>query len=167
MIAKWNWFEDFNMNQIVALFSIFTDINVPEDYKRYSLSADTDGFLYYRIQEVKKMTDQYANIELDNGLFTGIQYDDMIIYDLVREMNGWIICENEESCKYFIQTVILERGITIGDFTKAILKIAVIAKEFIGVCEMVGDVGVGLLYKLKMIEPAILKYIATSQSLYV
>ena len=167
MIAKWNWFADFNMNQIVALFSIFTDINVPEDYKRYSLSADKDGFLYYRIQEVKKMTDQYANIELDNGLFTGIQYDDMIIYDLVREMNGWIICENEESCKYFIQTVILERGITIGDFTKAILKIAVIAKEFIGVCEMVGDVGVSLLYKLKMIEPAILKYIATSQSLYV
>jgi hypothetical protein len=140
---------------------------VPEDFKRLSLSVDTDGLLYYRVHEIIQMTDHYAKYELDSGLFTGIKYDDMIMYDLMREMNGWIVCETEEACKYFIQSVILVRGISIGDFTKAILKIAVITKEFIGVCEMVGDVGVGLLHKLKMIEPAILKYIATSQSLYV
>ena len=167
MISKWNWFQDFNMSQLVSLFSIFTDVNVPEDFKRLSLSSETDGLLYYRVHEIIQMTDHYAKYELDSGLFTGIKYDDMIMYDLMREMNGWIVCETEEACKYFIQSVILVRGISIGDFTKAILKIAVITKEFISVCEMVGDVGVGLLHKLKMIEPAILKYIATSQSLYV
>jgi len=47
------------------------------------------------------------------------------------------------------------------------LKISVIAKEFAGVCEMVGDLGVELLHKLKMVDSFILKYVATSQSLYV
>jgi len=167
MISKWNWFHDFNISQLVSLFSIFTDVNVPEDFKRLSLDRDIDGMLYYRIHEVIGLTDYYAKYELDSGLFTGIQYDILIMYDLIREMNGWIKCDTEEACKYFIQTAILGRGISVGDFTKAILKIAVITKEFIGVCEMVGDMGVELLYKLKMIEPVILKYIATSQSLYV
>jgi hypothetical protein len=89
------------------------------------------------------------------------------VYDLLEEMKGWIQCESVAECKYFIQTVIIPRGISIGDFSKAILKISVITKEFIGVCEMVGEVGVSLLHKLKKVDTMILKYIATPQSLYV
>jgi len=160
MIAKFNWFRDFSVKEIVAVFSVFTDIHVQEDNKRLNIQDH-----WYK--ELIAMAENYEKRENDMGLFTGIQYDNLMTVDLVKEMDGWIDCSTETACKYFIQTVIHERGISIGEFTKAILKIVVITKEFIGVCEMVGDLGVELLYKLKQIEPAILKYIATSQSLYV
>jgi hypothetical protein len=145
---------------MISVFSLFTDINVPEDFKRLNTTDHTYKY-------ISELASHYGSRELDGGLFTGIDYDKLCSYDLVSEMPGWIACESETACKYFIQTVVAERGISIGDFTKAILKISVITKEFIGVCEMIGDIGVELLYKLKGVDSLILKYVATSQSLYV
>jgi predicted transcriptional regulator len=162
IIMKWNWFENFNENQIISLFSIFTDIHVPEDFKRLSSNENNHTCKY-----IKELADDYEKRELEYELYTGIQYDKIIVYDLLEEMKGWIQCETVAECKYFIQNVIIPRGISIGDFSKAILKISVITKEFIGVCEMVGEVGLSLLHKLKKVDTMILKYIATPQSLYV
>jgi superfamily II RNA helicase len=162
MIMKWNWFENFNENQIIALFSIFTDIHVPEDFKRLNSNENNHICKY-----IKELADDYEKRELEYELYTGIQYDKIIVYDLLEEMNGWIQCETAAECKYFIQNVIIPRGISIGDFSKAILKISVITKELIGVCEIVGEAGLSLLHKLKKVDTMILKYIATPQSLYV
>ena len=160
MLEKWNWFESFTVTQIISVFSLFTDINVPEDFKRLYSSDVTYKYIC-------ELAERYAKIEIELGIFTGIDYDKICVYDLILEMPGWIDCDTETACKYFIQTVIMERGISIGDFTKAILKISVITKEFIGVCEMVGDVGIELLHKLTTVDSLILKYVATAQSLYV
>jgi len=160
MLERWNWFSDFSIIQIISIFSLFTDVNVPEDFKRLSTTEYTYKYIY-------EIASHYATKELDGGLFTGIDYDRLCSYDLIVEMPGWVSCDTEAACKYFIQTVIMDRGISIGDFTKAILKISVITKEFIGVCEMIGEIGVDLLYKLKSVDSLILKYVATSQSLYV
>jgi hypothetical protein len=160
MLEHWNWFETFSIEQIISIFSLFTDINVPEDFKRLNTS-------HYTYKYIGELTNDYATRELKEGLFTGIDYDKLCIYDLIDEMPRWMECNTEIECKFFIQTVIMERGISIGDFTKAILKISVITKEFIGVCEMIGDKGIKLLYKLKNVDSLILKYVATSQSLYV
>ena len=160
MLEHWNWFADFSITQILSIFSLFTDVNVPEDFKRLYTKENTYTY-------IGELVNDYAKRELEGGLFTGIDYDNLCVYDLIVEMPGWVACDTEVACKYFIQTVIMERGISIGDFTKAILKISVITKEFIGVCELVGDLGVELLHKLKSVDSMILKYVATSQSLYV
>ena len=55
--------------------------------------------------------------------------------------------------------------ISIGDFTKAILKISTIGKEISSVCEDNGLVD--LMHKLSQIDATILKYITTTQSLYI
>jgi hypothetical protein len=68
-------------------------------------------------------------------------------------------------CKEFIQRLGLEKEISVGDFTKAILKISTIAKELGAVCESVGEIE--LLNKLSQIDGMILKYITTAQSLYI
>ena len=162
MIMKWNWFDNFNENQIIALFSIFTDIHVPEDFKRLNSNENNHICKY-----IKELADDYEKRELEYELYTGIQYDKIIVYDLLEEMKGWIQCETAAECKYFIQKFIIPRGISIGDFSKAILKISVITKELIGVCEIVGEAGLSLLHKLKKVDTMILKYIATPQSLYV
>ena len=59
----------------------------------------------------------------------------------------------------------MEKEISVGDFTKAILKISVITNELVAVSEKIGDVD--LLHKLKQIDQSILKYITVNQSLYV
>jgi hypothetical protein len=89
----------------------------------------------------------------------------MIQYDLYDNIKEWIVLETEQQCKYFIQNKLAECGISIGDFTKAVLKVICISRELITVCELLGELN--LLYKCKQIEPALLKYVITYQSLYI
>ena len=77
----------------------------------------------------------------------------------------WCDCATEHDCKSFIQNEVAEKSISIGDFTKAMLKIVTIAKEFMNIAEAVGNVE--LMHKLNQIEGLVLKYVTTSQSLYV
>jgi hypothetical protein len=58
-----------------------------------------------------------------------------------------------------------DKEISVGDFNKAMLKIVTISKELGRVSEEHGFID--LLYKLNQIEKMVLKYITTSQSLYV
>ena len=166
MILKWDWFSGFSPKQLVSLFSVFTNVNVLEEYKK-NFPDSTDEFVKYRLFDLQKMKEHYEDVEQKYGLNTGIHYHEMLSYDLVDEMAEWADCQTEEQCKYTVQTILSKRGISLGDFIKAVLKIGVIVKEFIGVCEMMGDTSVGLLHKLNEIEPMIMKYVATSQSLYI
>jgi hypothetical protein len=89
----------------------------------------------------------------------------MLCYDIVDEIQEWSRLESEQECKYFIQTNIYDKELSVGEYTKAVLKIATITKEFINIAEELGEIE--CLHKLKQIEPMILKYITTAQSLYV
>jgi hypothetical protein len=58
-----------------------------------------------------------------------------------------------------------EKGIFLGEFVKAILKINNIANEMEKIAELISNIN--LLSKLKEIPMLTLKYVATNQSLYV
>ena len=149
---------------VIVLFSLFTDLRVPEDQKRFGVTME-NPFIKSAVNKLNAWSEHYATVELKSGTYTGIVYDELFQYDLMEEMAGWCDCNTEEECKYFIQTKLSNREISLGDFTKAILKICVITKEFISICEMVGNMD--MLFIMKQIEPLICKYVATSQSLYV
>ena len=121
-------------------------------------------FLKSKIKQVSDILTEYEDHEIERGLQTGIRYN-TLVYDIVDEVGQWCDCETEQQCKYFIQMLNTEKGISLGDFIKSILKITTIAKEFINVCEQLGEIE--LLHKLTKIESMILKYITTAQSLYV
>ena len=91
--------------------------------------------------------------------------DSELCYDLMDIIEEWCIATDEPQCKWFIQTKLGEKGISIGDFTKAILKISTITRELMNLCEQFELVI--LLSKLAHIDGIILKYITTAQSLYV
>lgn len=153
-----------SVQQVISIFSMFTDLRVPEEHRRIHPSID-DSNIISMIRDLKEWTEHYANEELKHGTYTGIIYDDLLQYDLLEEMNGWVDCDTEQECKYFIQCKLGSREISIGDFTKAILKILVITKEFSNICELFDNVS--LLSVLKKVDPLVSKYVATSQSLYV
>ncbi len=159
-----NYFHEFTSKQLVGLFSCFTDIKVEQD-QRFSVPKSQDGLLENTIKELNNQYKYIQNIEISSEIHTGIVYEDALIFDIIDESMEWCDCENEAECKYFIQTKIADKGISVGDFTKAMLKIATIVKEISTICEEMQHLE--LLYKLNQIEPMILKYITTSQSLYV
>jgi hypothetical protein len=111
------------------------------------------------------MLDEYLDMEHEYNICTGFNYEDALQYDIIDLTMEWCSCNNEEECKFFLQKTLPEHQISVGDFNKALLKIVTISRELIMICENQNEIE--CLQKLKSIEPLVLKYVATSQSLYV
>jgi superfamily II RNA helicase len=158
------YFADFTPRQLVGLFSCFTDVKIPSD-KRSSIPLVDDKLLKQTIQDLKDRYESYESRENTLDVRTGIRYESAMIYDMIQYSMDWCDCGSEEECKCFIQSVITEKEISVGDFTKAMMKIVTISKELMKVAEITG--AIDLLYKLNQISGLVLKYVLTSQSLYV
>ena len=81
------------------------------------------------------------------------------------EAMEWVDCHSEQECKYFIQSKLGFKGISIGDFTKAMLKMATLSKEMREID--IGNRQAEWIFQWTQVEEALLKYVATNQSLYV
>jgi hypothetical protein len=103
------------------------------------------------------------NNEKSNNLDTGSDYYKH--YDLIDYAVEWCDCDNVETCKIVLQKLEKEKGVFLGEFVKAILKINNVANELEKVAESTNNIA--LLSKLREIPMLTLKYVATNQSLYV
>jgi len=161
---KWNFMADFDVKQIVGILSCITDIKVGQDYKIYVPKTE-DNYLKSRILELQDEYSLYFDMECQREMRTGMAYENVLSFDIIEEAMEWCECASEEECKLFIQSRLAEKEIGIGDFTKAMMKISTISKEFQMAFPM--EENVAFQYKLSQIDELILKYIATTQSLYV
>lgn len=167
IFGKWEFLKFFDTKQIIGLFSCATDIKVNQEY-RSSIPITKNKFLEEKINQLKDEYRIQSQIENSNGIISGINYELPIVYDIIDESIEWCNCETEEQCKLFIREKLSIKGIALGDFTKAMMKIATIAREFQSLSEHELCKGhEDLFYKLSEIEDMVLKYIATNQSLYV
>jgi hypothetical protein len=94
---------------------------------------------------------------------TGVSYE--IHFDLIEYIDYWWDAQDEPECKQVLQKLLQDKGVSLGEFVKALLKINNIVDELSKVAEINGDVG--LLSKLSSIPKNILKFVATNQSLYI
>jgi superfamily II RNA helicase len=154
------YFKDFNEYQIVGIFSAFTDIKLPDDQRRYNAPDVLKGPL----NELVKLINMYDDDELDEQVVTGINYYNAVTFDMVELSMKWTECSDELACRSFIQGDVAEKGISVGDFNKAMMKIATIGKELSKVAEEAGQIE--LLHKLSKIDGLVFKYVTTAQSLY-
>ena len=159
-----NYFEDFSEKQLVGLFSCFTDVNVAKDVQ-VSVPCNYDMFLRKKINELRQTYNHYQAIELEYDVRTGYRYEDALMYDIIDYTMEWCDCSSEIECKELLAKLNYNCDVSIGDFTKAMLKIATITRELMNVCEKINHVA--LLHKLSKIEGMVLKYITTCQSLYI
>ena len=165
LMEKTNQFSEFTPKQLICLFSCFTDIKVAQDLKA-CVPHSEDAFLQRNINWLKDELVRIESLENQHQLRTGIQYEDILMYDMIDAIGIWATdCTTEQECKYFIQQTLGEKGISIGDFTKSVMKISTIAKEVIALCEK--HELIDLMHKLSQIDQLILKYVTTSQSLYI
>lgn len=164
LMTKWSNFEQFSTIQLIGLLSCFTDIKVPDDMRVHTLNI-SDSFLESKIKSIQLHYDRYSDLEQEYHVNTGLNYSNPLIYDMVEFSMKWCECTTETECKQFIQNDVSAMCISVGDFTKAMLKIVTSSKELIHVCEQLNFIE--LQHKLSQIEDMVLKYITTSQSLYV
>ncbi len=164
MMHEWEYFSLFTTTQLVGLLSCFTDIKVSQEYREDSINCK-DNFLNKRIEDLNQRYLKYFDMETSYELYTEYKYETALQYDLVDIVMKWSMCEDELSCKQILQNDLYEKDISVGDFNKALLKIVTISKEFMKMFEMQDKVEE--LQKFSLIEKYVLKYVATSQSLYV
>lgn len=154
--------DHLSSNQLVALFSCFTNIRVVDDFKD-NVPKSEDIEINDIVKEVEILYNVYRDKEISNNINTGFDYD--IHYDLLNFVENWCNCENVEECKRVLQELGTKKEIFLGEFVKALLKINNISSEFEKIAEMTGNIA--FLSKLKEIPNMTLKYVVTNQSLYV
>lgn len=159
-----NKLEQYTPIELVGLLSCFTDIKVDSDIK-VSVPITQNEILKQTINEIKTQFVLYENLEIEKNLNTGFNYHDCLMFDIIDEIQEWCNCLDEIECKTFIQTRLADKQISVGDFTKTILKISNISKELMNAC--IDNEMTELYNNLYQIDSLILKYIATAQSLYI
>jgi superfamily II RNA helicase len=154
--------DDITSRQLVSIFSCFTNVSVQDELKSL-LPNSNNKQIQDMVIKIKEMYDEYQQKELSSNINTGTDYS--IHFDLLDYVIEWCDCDSIEECKFLLQTLEKEKGIFLGEFVKALLKINNISNEMEKVAELTGNIQ--FLSKLKEIPTMIMKYVVTNQSLYV
>lgn len=157
-----NEFNDISSVQLATIFSCFTNITVSDEFLSI-VPNNTDIHVKRLTQKIKQMFETYQTFESENYLVTGADY--FIHFDLLCYISQWCGADSASECKNILQNMEKEKGIFLGEFIKAILKINNISSEMEKVAERIGNME--LLSKLKEIPTKTLKFVATNQSLYI
>ena len=156
------YINELTINEIGIVLSCFTNIHiVSEEYK--CIKRPEIPKLERIMNVIDYECNRLQNYENENHIETGEVYN--IQYDLMEYMNGWLNAETLEECKYFLQNLREEKGIYLGEFVKAMLKIVAICNEISIICELMNNYE--LLKKIKILNVQIQKFVVTNQSLYI
>jgi len=163
-IIQTGWFSGLSTEQIIGIMAAFTDVNIPTDIKQ-TYPHSEDELIRRNVEQLQEAFQKHGDIENTSHVYSGFNYEDALCYDMPDLVRNWCDCDTEHKCKVFIQNNVAEKGISVGDFTKALLKVSTIVRELSNVAEQCNEVE--CLHKLSLVDNKILKYITTSQSLYV
>jgi len=154
--------DRLSSRQLVALFSCFTNITVGDDFKAHRPKC-ADNLVKDLVIKVKDEFEKCQHFETEAQITTGVDYE--LHYDMLEYMGQWCDAGSVEECKYMLQQLELEKGIFLGEFVKAVLKINNISGEMEKIAESIGNME--FLSRLREISGLTLKFVATTQSLYV
>ncbi len=153
LCTEWKYFEDFSPPELAAFFSVFTDARTQDEYVEHEMLSD-------KMKSFDRIRHQIWDTQEAHKVYVHETGLDGFCFGLVDVMLKWCKCENEAECK----DLIAEYELTIGDFTKAVLKISTLSREMMSMCEKINHLE--LMSKLAAIDGLILKYVTTNQSLY-
>jgi superfamily II RNA helicase len=148
--------------QLVTLFSCFTNITVNDDLKN-TFSTSTCNELNALLRTVENLYLEYQDKEIKYNITSNNDYT--MHYDLIEYVADWCECTDVTNCRVVLDRLQREKGIYLGEFVKALLKINNISCELEKIAETIGNVD--FLSKLQKTHDLTLKYVVTNQSLYV
>lgn len=157
-----NYLNDLSVIDLVKLFSIYTNIKLPDTDKitSYTELINSDN-LNKVFEKMNSINNYYHDLEVNNKLDYFGNYE--IHYDLCDLMENWCLAKTDEECLKIYEEA-KSRGIYMGDYVKAISKINSIVEELSNVCLI--NENIELLEKLSKIKEHLLKSVAMNHSLY-
>ena len=156
------YFDDYDTKDIIQILSIFCDVKVEDTIKNnYPVSNG-------KCESVMKMFhnqfEEFGVLEDRYQVFTGINTN-KLNYDIYEYVEQWVNSTTETDCRLIIKKIKAEKDISLGDFSKALLKISTICKELYTMAIELQHIQFA--HKLSMVDGLLLKYVVTNQSLYV
>ena len=164
ILNKTNKFEGYSDVEIISGLSFMTDLKTNQEIKTSVVKCNN-----MNIEELVKNIDfelnGYEIMEKNYGInYSGVDYQQKN-YDIPDMIEGWMNCNDEKECKDYLKEVINENyQVMTGEFVKTLLKLCAINKEITNMCMEMNYVE--LANKLQNVENKIMKYVVTSQSLY-
>jgi superfamily II RNA helicase len=151
------FFKDFDAISLASLLSIFCEVRIKDDFVECE-----DEFMKTQLNLLNDLAVALVRTEEHNKLVPSIK--DTFLPAIVDDVVEWCLCENEGECRATLQQLDIVKGISVGDFVKALLKISVLARELANVADCIGQID--LKHRLSQIDALLLKHVATNQSLY-
>ncbi len=152
---------------LAALFSLFTDVRVNEEIRIFAgfKNVSDNVLLNNSLCEFGKIVEDLYNCENQYAI---MMPETDYCYDIVDYVRAWCECGDEAECREVIQRLNFDKGVSVGDFSKALLKISTVSRELMAMCEEAEcDISfTRFAYQLSLIDGLVLKYVATNQSLY-
>lgn len=162
LMVETDYFKDLSANEIVGLLSCFANINVSDEHRAVVPDTHSD-ILNTTSRRLVQLLEEFHAIELSYNTDSGSYYH--CVFDIQQHILNWCDTHCEQSCMAILQHVSQELNIFSGEFVKCLLKINNICAEIERVAEMFHTVE--LLNKLRQVPKLTLKFIATTQSLYI
>lgn len=161
LFEEYKDFAEFSPEMLAGFLTLFTDIRIKDNE---GIQVDT-YFLDKAFAQFARICDDLADCEHAHGIKDPVNTDQYLDASLIADdVIDWCRSQTEEDCKLVLHHLLLYKGVSVGDFTKALLKISTVVRELISVCEKTGKVE--LMSRLSQIDPLILKHVTTNQSLY-
>jgi hypothetical protein len=164
------FFWEYDVTEIIGWLAMYTDIKIQTGTNNRLGGDDRTKMgedLYGIYDFVMERYHEYHELEQHADLNTGIAYHGVVQTVLVLPMMEWSNLTTELECKKFVQVRLVDLCISLGDFSKSVLKISAVAKELIAMCEVRGESALEFQSKLSYIDAHMLKYVIMNQSLYV
>lgn len=158
-------FASLESCDLAVVFSCFAGVKVSEDDRDQYVSPDEPVELKAVLKIASDTAASCADFENTERVYASRGDDSDIQFDLMSLVREWYAAEDEPSCKLVVQRAQQEKGILLGEFTKAVTKIVNIAAEVERVAEFAGDLA--LVGRLRDVSKNLLKFVVTNQSLYV
>ena len=163
LLKHFNNFKDLSIEEIISLMSCFTSLTIKDKYKVHQPENISSEYLETTAKHIESLFNKYSDLETQNNLDTGSEWE--LNYDIMNSMIEWCHAKNELECKKIIQNLQVNKEVFLGEFVKALLKITNIIREIKQVASI--SCNVELEKKLELCDEKVLKYVITTQSLYV
>lgn len=146
--------------EIAGLLACLVPLSLPEDRKTLQPNTASD-VLNSATCELQTTLDKLQSLEARLEIDSGEDYTMQL--DIQQYVMDWYRADDESGCRAVLEAV-NSRGISTGDFVKAVLKICNAVRELADASEMLSYQL--LSEKLAEIPGNLLKYVVTNQSLY-
>jgi superfamily II RNA helicase len=154
--------DNLLVEDVIDILSLWSDIKIKDDLPK------KDNIVPNFVEEIYDLYRKYMTLENEYNIDHKTNIND----DMFLKYNGQIFklwatgCNNIDDAKIFIEEYLYKNSISLGDFTKACLKIVAISKELEKILGSINDFLL-LAQKFGQIERLLCKFIVTSQSLYI